>query len=80
MDSLKEMLARLDPPLKHSIEMRGEQMLLTLMDPVIPAKVERNLQPRIYQNVDLFYAAILHAINELREKGSQVPLRSFPAS
>ncbi|WP_040262962.1 hypothetical protein [Pseudomonas massiliensis] len=78
MDSLKTLLAQLDPPLKHHVEMRGEDMLLTLVDPLIPAKAERSLQPRQYQNPGLLYVVLLHAINELRGKGSQAPLRVFP--
>ena len=54
-------------------------MLLTVLDPSIPAKAERRLEPRQYQNRDLLYVVILHAINELRGYGSQAPLRIFPA-
>jgi hypothetical protein len=78
MDSLKALLAQLDPPLKHTVEMRSEVMLLTVLDPALPAKAERLLQPRQYQNQDLLYVVVLHAINELRGKGSQAPLRVFP--
>ncbi|WP_426199009.1 hypothetical protein [Pseudomonas sp. DC3200b2] len=78
MDSLKTLLGQLDPPLKHRVEMRGETMLLTLSDPLIPAKAERSLQPRQYQNPGLLYVVLLHAINELHGKGSQAPLRVFP--
>jgi len=78
MPSLKTLLAQLDPPLKHLLEMRGQTMLLTIMDPAIPAKAERSLEPRQYQNEDLLYVVLLHAINELRGKGSQAPLRAFP--
>lgn len=78
MQSLKSLLAQLDPPLKHTMEMRGDTMLLTIMDPAIPAKAERTLEPRQYQNEDLLYVVVLHTINELRGKGSQAPLRVFP--
>lgn len=80
MQSLKALLAQLDPPLKHSVEMRGGTMLLTVIDPSIPAKAERSLQPRQYENQQLLYVILLHAINELRGKGSQAPLRIFPAT
>ncbi|MBD1554632.1 hypothetical protein [Pseudomonas typographi] len=77
MDTLKSALAQLNPPVEHQLEFRDRIMHLELRDPSVPAQVERVLKPWEYQSADLLYVIILHAINELRGKGSNAPLRTF---
>jgi len=77
MKDLHLLLERLDPPVKHTVEARGEQVLLTLVDPQIPAKVQRNLESRQWHNDKVLLVILLHAINELRGKGSHAPLEAF---
>ncbi len=41
MKGLGNVLEALDPPVKHFAEWRTEGLLLTLLDPGVPAKVSR---------------------------------------
>ncbi|WP_263263891.1 hypothetical protein [Pseudomonas sp. RIT-PI-S] len=77
MRDLRVLLERLDPPLRHSVETRGDEVLLTLEDPQVPAKVQRNLEHRQWHNDTVLAVILLHAINELRGKGSHAPLEAF---
>jgi len=76
MNRLKEALAMLDPPVKHFIEYRGEDVLLTLLDPKVPAKVSRLIVKRTILNIEALNIMVLYAVNELRLKGSHVPLQA----
>lgn len=76
MDNLRRALAALDPPLKHFIEYRGGDMLLTLLDPGVPAKVSRLITKRTMKNVTALNIMVLYAVNELRLKGSHLPLQA----
>jgi hypothetical protein len=76
MNRLKEALEMLDPPVKHFIEYRGEDVLLTLLDPKVPAKVSRLITRRTVLNSEALNVMVLYAVNELRLKGSLVPLQA----
>jgi hypothetical protein len=69
MKSLKEQLAALDPPLKHVMLDRGNITVISLIDPSLPAKVERSLDKDVLSNNLLLYAIIREAVNELRHMG-----------
>ncbi|MDT3721004.1 hypothetical protein [Pseudomonas oryzihabitans] len=75
MNRLKETLATLNPPVKHFFEYRGEDVLLTLLDPGVPAKVSRLITRRTVMNTVALNVMVLYAVNELRVKGSHVPLQ-----
>ncbi|MBW5416318.1 hypothetical protein EGJ52_16270 [Pseudomonas luteola] len=74
MNLIADKLARLDPPLKFLFEPRGSDMLLTLIDPAVPARVQRRLDPKLMMNKDALNLTLVYAVNELRAKGSHVPL------
>lgn len=74
MNRLKESLATLDPPIKHFVEYRGGDVLLTLLDPKVPARVSRLITRRTVANGEALDIMVLYAVNELRLKGSHVPL------
>lgn len=76
MNRLKEALASLDPPVKHFIEYRGGDALLTLVDPQVPAKVSRLITKRTMMSIEALNIMVLYAVNELRLKGSHVPLQA----
>jgi len=78
MASIETVLAGLDPPLKHETELHDGLLKLTLTDPNVPAHVERSLSPREYQDIILFRLLVLHAVNEIRGKGSHAPLEVMP--
>jgi hypothetical protein len=77
MKDLRQRLERLNPPLSHTVEARGEYRVLTLADPQVPAKVQRQLTEQQWHNAKLLEVVLLHAINELRGKGSHAPLEAF---
>lgn len=77
MKNLRERLERLNPPLVHTVETHGEQMVLTLSDPKVPVRVQRQLAKHQWHNPKLIEVVLLHAINELRGKGSHAPLEAF---
>ncbi len=74
MDDLRLALSALDPPIKHFIEYRSSGMLLTLLDIEIYASVFRFITPRTMRSAEALNLTILYAINELRVKGSHLPL------
>lgn len=74
MDGLKDRLAALRPPVGHFLEWREDGLLITLIDPSIPAKVSRLVNRKQMGDVQVLNLVVLHAVNELRRKGSQVPL------
>lgn len=74
MDALRTQLAALDPPLKHELESQGHNLVITLIDPVRPAKVTRTLNRALVANTPLLYDVIRDAINELRAVGSHPPI------
>ena len=76
MNRLKKALELLDPPVKHFIEYRGQDVLLTLLDPRVPAKVSRLIVKRTVLNVEALNIMVLYAVNELRLKGSHLPLQA----
>lgn len=78
MATIEEVLDHLDPPLKHHCEERGDVLHLTLNDPGIPATVERNLTRHELENSVVFQVILLYAVNEIRGKGSHVPLEVLP--
>lgn len=51
-------------------------MLVTLIDPSVPAKVSRLIERKHMQDVHYLNLVVLHAVNELRRKGSRVPLEA----
>lgn len=69
MDSLRQQLAALNPPLEHQLESQGNNLVITLIDPTRPAKVTRTLNQRLVANTPLLYEVIRDAINELRAIG-----------
>lgn len=74
MKGLSEALAALDPPVKHLAEWRSESLLLTLIDPGVPAKVTRLIEKKTLADVKALNLVVIYAVNELRLKGSHVPL------
>lgn len=78
MASIEAVLAGLDPPLKHETQLSDGLLKLTLIDPNVPAHVERSLSPREYEDIILFRLLVLHAVNEIRGKGSHAPLEVMP--
>lgn len=74
MDDLRQALSVLDPPIRHFIEYRSSGMLLTLLDIEVPAKVFRFITPRTMRSAKALNLTIIYAINELRVKGSHLPL------
>jgi len=74
MDRLQERLAKLDPPLRHELEQRSDGLLVTLIDPSHNTRVSRLLKAEDMKAVEQVNLILLHAINELRRKGAQVPL------
>lgn len=74
MDDLRQALSALDPPIKYFIEYRSSGMLLTLLDIEIYASVFRFITPRTMRSAEALNLTILYAINELRVKGSHLPL------
>ncbi|MDC7827858.1 MULTISPECIES: hypothetical protein [Pseudomonas] len=73
MDKLHERLAQLDPPLRHQLEQRDDGLLITLIDIDHNARVTRLIRAEDLR-VERINLILLHAINELRRKGAQVPL------
>jgi hypothetical protein len=78
MASFEEVLAGLDPPLKHTYEMTGEALHLTLIDPNIPATVQRQIPKHELADPVAFQTLVLYAVNEIRRKGSLAPLQVMP--
>ncbi|WP_462380952.1 hypothetical protein [Pseudomonas sp. Marseille-QA0892] len=76
MRGLKERLAALDPPVKHSLETRGDTVLTTLVDARNLVKVSRAFRNKQLQNEALLYAVLRDAVNELRDKANIAPLGS----
>ncbi|WP_434774697.1 hypothetical protein [Pseudomonas oryzihabitans] len=77
MEGLAARLALLEPPIRHFIEWRGDGgLLVTLIDPSVPAKVSRHIDRKHLQDVHYLNLVVLHAVNELRRKGSHVPLEA----
>ncbi|MDR6676271.1 hypothetical protein [Pseudomonas oryzihabitans] len=74
MDRLQERLAKLDPPLRHEVEHRGDCLVITLIESEHNARVSRLIKIDELSSVEQINLVLLHAINELRRKGAQVPL------
>lgn len=70
MKGLKERLAALDPPVKHSLETRGDTVVITLVDARHLVKVSRAFRNKQLQNEALLYAVLRDAVNELRDKAN----------
>lgn len=70
MQALKDRLANLDPPVKSLIRQVGsDEILITLIDPTIPAKVERKIRARYARNADLLYVIVRDAVDSLKRQG-----------
>lgn len=76
MDGLKDRLASLRPPIGHFLEWREDGLLITLIDPSLPAKVARLVDRKHFGDVQYLNLVVLHAVNELRRKGSMIPLEA----
>ncbi|KUM43735.1 hypothetical protein [Pseudomonas sp. EpS/L25] len=74
MKGLAQILEALDPPVKHLAEWRTEGLFLTLLDPGVPAKVTRFISRKTLADADTLNVVVLYAVNELRLKGSHIPL------
>lgn len=74
MDRLHERLAKLDPPVRHQLERRSDGLLITLIGADHQARVSRLIKAEDMREVEQVNLILLHAINELRRKGAQVPL------
>jgi hypothetical protein len=74
MKSLTDQLAALDPPLKYELQSRGQVTVIVLIDPELPAKVERSLDKHLLNNNLLLYVVIRDAVDELRKMGSRPPV------
>lgn len=78
MPTIEEVLDSLDPPVKHELQIQGDHASLLLLDPSVPAMVQRCLTIHEVNNKDQLRIVLLYAINELRRKGSHVPLNAIP--
>ena len=78
MASIKDVLAGLDPPLKHQCERRGEFLHLTLIDPSVPTSAERSIAKHEQDDKVAFQVLVLYLVNEIRRKGSLAPLEVMP--
>ncbi|AXA67226.1 hypothetical protein QE444_003029 [Pseudomonas sp. SORGH_AS199] len=74
MNRLHERLAQLDPPVRHELERRSDGLLITLIEADHNVRVSRLLKADDMREVEQVNLILLHAINELRRKGAQVPL------
>ncbi|WP_295460717.1 hypothetical protein [uncultured Pseudomonas sp.] len=74
MDRLHERLAKLDPPVRHQLDRCSDGLLVTLIEPDHNARVSRLIRADDLHEVERINLILLHAINELRRKGAQVPL------
>ena len=74
MRSLKEQLAALSPPLTYELLDRGEVTIISIIDPSLPAKVERSLEKSLLSNNLLLYVVIRDAVDELRKKSGHPPV------
>lgn len=74
MKGLGNVLEALDPPVKHFADWRNDGLLLTLIDPGVPAKVARLIPKKTLSDAESLNLILLYAVNELRLKGSHVPL------
>jgi len=75
---MEQVLDSLDPPVKHEVLQDGEKLSILLLDPHVPASVQRNLSRSEYNDPVYFRLILLYAINELRGKGSHAPLEILP--
>lgn len=78
MPTLEQVLDSLDPPVTHELMQCGTQVSLLLMDDSVPAFAQRSLAIHELKCPETFRAAVLSAVNELRMKGSHVPLETLP--
>jgi hypothetical protein len=78
MASIEDVLDSLDPPLKHSYRKDDDVLVLTLIDPGIPASVDRRLADHVLKDSALLQVVLLYAVNEIRGKGSHVMLKVLP--
>lgn len=76
MERLRDRLAALRPPIGHFLEWREDGLLITLLDPSLPAKVSRLVDRKHMGDAQYLNLIVLHAVNELRSKGSLVPLEA----
>lgn len=76
MDSLRARLEALDPPVKSFLEWRPEGLIISLLDPEVPAKTCRLIAWDAMTDLYQSNLIILHAVNELRRKGSHLPLEA----
>ncbi|WP_434136970.1 hypothetical protein JQR88_24570 (plasmid) [Pseudomonas luteola] len=74
MRSLKEQLAALSPPLTYELLDRGDVTIISIIDPSLPAKVERSLEKSLLNNNLLLYVVIRDAVDELRRLGGYPPV------
>lgn len=79
MDSLRARLEALDPPVKSFLEWRADGWLVCLVDPSVPAMVYRVIEWSVMNDLGQTNMIILYAVNELRRKGSNLPLEADTA-
>lgn len=78
MPSIEQLLDKLDPPLKHRCELQGQDLLVTLVDPGAKASVHRRLRHHELEDSVAVRLVLLHAVNEIRGKGSHAKLEVLP--
>lgn len=78
MPTIEQALDSLDPPVSHELAVHGDQVSILLIDGSVPALAQRTLAIHEFECVEKFRAAVLSAVNELRLKGSHVPLDALP--
>lgn len=76
MDGFKDRLALLRPPVGHLLEWNDDGLLITLIDTSLPAKVSRLVDRKHTADAQYLNLVVLHAVNELRRKGSLLPLEA----
>lgn len=65
----------MDPPIKHVVELQGETIVITLIDPKHLVKTTRAIRPTHLRNQVLLYDLLRDAMNELRTKAGLHDLR-----
>jgi hypothetical protein len=80
MRPLKEQLSALNPPLTYEILDRGSVTVISIVDPALPAKVERSQEKSLLKNNLLLYVIIRDAVDELRKMGGHPPVTVYQIS
>lgn len=70
MNQLVNRLALLEPQIKHFLEWSRDGVVITLMDPVVRARVSRLVSRRYMEDVQYIESLVAQTVNELGKKRS----------